>query len=587
MSLRTEDKDKTEGGRPRPGWTRTAKRYGPFVAVVVVAGLAVALFGGGGGGDDDGGSAGDATETIDNDELISSGPMTWQKAEQEGRDDIDWGPNCDTDRGTLAMPTALAPPCVEPFTGDNGGATSRGVTEDEIKIIYYQTDPATDPTGAALVSATGADVDPESARQVIEDYVDVYNQVYETYGRRVVVETFTGTGASDDVQAARNDALAIAEREPFAVLGGPQRVSPVFASELGAERIVCGVNCATAIPEDIVDEYYPYLWQVGPTPDQAVALAAEAFGNLAGPGPAELAGDPAMQQQDRVYAVVHYDTPEGDHQQVFEELERQLADNGIDLETDVSFELDYARMQDNARTIISRLKSAGVTTIIYYGDPLTPGALTQEATAQDYHPEWLLGPNLLMDTTIFARGTDQEQWQHGFGLALNPARGERSMEEAWRLYEWAYGEPPANNNVGVIEPAIRTLFNGIHLAGPDLTPETYRDAMFRNPAVGGGPTVPQVSRGDHGVWPDRDLGGSDDVGLLWWDPEATGEDETGGQGEGMYRYANGGERYTIGNLPSSVEEAGLFDVDSSVTVYEQLPEEDQTPDYPPPDLSGG
>jgi hypothetical protein len=51
----------------------------------------------------------------------------------------------------------------------------------------------------------------------------------------------------------------------------------------------------------------------------------------------------------------------------------------------------------------------------------------------------------------------------------------------------------------------------------------------------------------------------------------------------MYRYANGGERYTIGNLPDSVEEAGLFDVDASVTVYETVPEEDQTPTYPPPD----
>jgi hypothetical protein len=50
----------------------------------------------------------------------------------------------------------------------------------------------------------------------------------------------------------------------------------------------------------------------------------------------------------------------------------------------------------------------------------------------------------------------------------------------------------------------------------------------------------------------------------------------------MYRYANGGERYTIGNLPTSLEEAGLFDVESSVTVFDQVPAEDQAPDYPPP-----
>jgi hypothetical protein len=50
----------------------------------------------------------------------------------------------------------------------------------------------------------------------------------------------------------------------------------------------------------------------------------------------------------------------------------------------------------------------------------------------------------------------------------------------------------------------------------------------------------------------------------------------------MYRYANGGERYTIGNLPGSPEEAGLFDLGASVTVYDEVPEEDQVPDYPSP-----
>ena len=113
-----------------------------------------------------------------------------------------------------------------------------------------------------------------------------------------------------------------------------------------------------------------------------------------------------------------------------------------------------------------------------------------------------------------------------------------------------------NNTVRVLEPPIRTVFAGIHMAGPELTPETFRDGLLRLPVGGGGPTVPQVSRGEHGVWPDFDWGGIDDVGILWWDPTATGPDEVGTEGTGMYRYANGGERYTIGNLPGSPEEAG-------------------------------
>jgi hypothetical protein len=91
-----------------------------------------------------------------------------------------------------------------------------------------------------------------------------------------------------------------------------------------------------------------------------------------------------------------------------------------------------------------------------------------------------------------------------------------------------------------------------------------------------------VSRGEHGVWPDFDWGGIDDVGILWWDPTVTGPDEVGAEGVGMYRYANGGERYTLGNLPETAEEAGLFDVESSATVHETTPPDDEVPDYPPP-----
>jgi Periplasmic binding protein len=257
------------------------------------------------------------------------------------------------------------------------------------------------------------------------------------------------------------------------------------------------------------------MWLVGPTPDQASALAAEMVANLAGPGPAVLAGDPALQQRDRRYAIVHYDTADGEHQPVFEAMRDALADQGIELTTDVEYQLDLARMQENARTMITRLKDAGVTTVVFYGDPLSPSALTKEATAQGYAPEWILGPNVLADTTIFARSNDGQQWSHGFGMALNPARAERDLTDPFRIYRWAYRTEPPNNTVGVLEPRIRTMFAGIHMAGPELTPETLRDGLFRLPVGGGGPTTPQVSRGDHAVWPTLDWGGVDDVAVIW------------------------------------------------------------------------
>jgi hypothetical protein len=580
--MTTTDETKPASGEspPPPGWVKAAKRYGPIVAVVALIAGAVVVFGGGGDDDGDGDTseAGSSTQ----EQLILAGPMTPERAELEGETDVDFGPNCDTDTGRIMLPTVYAAPCVEPFQGDNGGATSPGVTADEIKIVYYQTDPAMDPLQSSFLQESGAQVDPESAAATMQDFVGLYNDIFETYGRTVTVESFVGSGAPSDLEAARADAIAIAEKEPFAVIGGPTQASPVFATALAAEGIVCGPGCSLSLNEDIVEEYAPYLWQLGTTPNQAVALASEMVANLAGPGPAELAGDEAMRDQDRVYGLLHYDTPDGDFQPVYEAFTTALADNGIDLAIDVEFTLDLARAQENARTNIGRLMEAGVTTIIYQGDPLTPASLTAEATAQGYFPEWILGPSVLMDTTIFARQTDPEQWQNGFGMSLIGARGERSTNGAFLLYEWAFGTEPPNSNVNVFEPYIRTMFTGIHLAGPELTPEAFRDGLYRYPVSGGGPTETQQSRGDHGVWPDHDWGGTDDVAIIWFDPEATGEDEVGNEGTGMYRYANGGQRYTIGNLPSSLEEAGLFDVEASVTVYDEVPEEDRAPDYSPP-----
>jgi ABC-type branched-subunit amino acid transport system substrate-binding protein len=588
--MSTTDETKAQGdgagaGPPpkrRPGWVKPAKRYGPIVVVVALIGAAVLVFGGGGDDGDDEAATDGATATQD--ELIASGPMTWQKAEQEGETGIDWGPNCDTETGKIMLVSTYAPPCVEPFEGDNGGATSPGVTADTVKVVEYITDPTLDPLTAATVSGAGADVNPETNAETVQGFADLYNRLYETYGRRVDVEVYIGTGAGDDLEAARADAIAIAEKDPFIVVGGPQQAAPVFSTELASRGIVCAGTCATAIPQAILDEYEPYIWQTGPTPDQAAALAAEMVGNLAGPGPAELAGDDATRAQDRVYGLLHYDTPDGDHEQVYEALRDQLADNGVELATDIEFTLDLARAQENARTNIARLKEAGVTTIIYYGDPLTPASLTNEATAQDYFPEWVMGPTLLMDTALFARQTDMEQWKNGFGISLIGARGAQETNGAFRIWDWAYGGLPPNNTANVLNAGLLlTVFPGIHLAGPELTPESFRDGLYRYPPSGGGPTEVQLSRGDQGFWPDTDWGGTDDATIIWFDPAAEGEDEVGNDGVGLYRYANGGQRYTLGEFPDSIEEAGLFDVESSVTIFDQVPPEDDTPDYPPPE----
>jgi hypothetical protein len=566
----------------RPGWHKVARRYGPIVVVVALIGAAVLVFGGGGDdGDDEATEAGGTSSLRD---LTRSGPMTPQRAELEGETDVDFGPNCDPATGKLKLPTVYAPPCVVPLDGDNGGATASGVTGDSVRVVAYLPDPAIDPVGSSLIAGAGADLDPALAAETMSDYADVFNAVFETYGRRVDLQFHTGTGAADDQTAARSDAVAIAELEPFAVLGGPLQAQAAFSEEL-ASRGVISIP-AQPLPQSITVDNYPMIWGVI-TPTQAATLAAEAITKLARSGPAELAGDPALRGVDRAYAVVHYDTADSSYAESFEALRDGLADGGIELAADIPFVLDPNRAQEDARTIITRLKEAGVTTVIFTGDFLMPQFLTTEATAQDYFPEWILGPNLLADTAIFGRSYDQRQWGNGFAIGYAGTPGKTEDGSSFVIYAWAYGgkEPPSNV-YAILEPGLRDVFTGIQLAGPELTPASFRDGMLRYPPTGGGPTRPLISRGDQGVWPDFDYGGGpDQITLMWWDPKAESVDEVGNAGAGSYRFAHGGERYGPGELPDSLEAAGLFDTDSSVVEYDEPPAEDRPPDYPPPDLS--
>jgi hypothetical protein len=125
------------------------------------------------------------------------------------------------------------------------------------------------------------------------------------------------------------------------------------------------------------------------------------------------------------------------------------------------------------------------------------------------------------------------------------------------------------------------FFTAMHMGGPTLTPTSLRDGLFRLPPAGRGMvTSPSISFGHHGVWAGDDYGAGDDVTEVWWDATATGPDEAGGGGVGMYRYADGGHRYLPGTQPGT--ETAAFTRPGAVTIYDQPPPSDRAPSYPRP-----
>ena len=147
----------------------------------------------------------------------------------------------------------------------------------------------------------------------------------------------------------------------------------------------------------------------------------------------------------------------------------------------IPYALDPATLQETAANAIAQLKEAGVTTVIFAGDPVAPREFTREATKQEYFPEWFLNISALVDTNAFARTYDQEQWKHAFGLTALAARVDHEMAGARVplrvvLRRAAEGRRLRRGDLGRARPSSSPCSRR---SGPNLTRQSFADALFR------------------------------------------------------------------------------------------------------------
>ena len=491
--------------------------------------------------------------------------------------------DCDPNTGRIKVPTIYAPPCVPAFSGDNGGNTYQGVTADKIKVVYFmaQESPAT----SAALTAAGAQNQPPERAATMKDYVDYFNKHYETYGRQVELVVREGSGDTKDDNAARADALKIAtEDKAFAVIG-PGPTSNQFVETLAAKGVLC--ICTTSQPQELYERLSPYIGYTSlMSSTQGYIQRAEYVGKRLAGRKAVHAGTSDAQPlnvKERVFGMLWYETPENAYRSGAVFFEKELKEKyGVTLAVSRSFPSDYAQVQERAQSLIQAMKQKGVTSLIFSGDPISPAIFTREATKQRYFPEWIITGSALTDTAIFARTFDQTQWNKAFGISFLTARSPQEAGAAYKTHLWHHGRTPtADNQYGVLYPMPLTLFTGIHLAGPNLTPQTWQKGLFSYPVTGSGRvTSTTVSFGNHGIWPFTDYTSYDDVTEIWWDPSATGEDEVGNNGAGLYRYVDGGKRYLPGQHPKTDPKA--FQEAGTVTIYDKPPPGEEEPEYEHP-----
>lgn len=592
--------------------SRLLRRYGPIavLAIIVIVVVAVILT----GGDDDEPDASvddaDTTDTADPDAPDPSdpenpddpgettapdgGPDPEARLTPEGRpirdgvtplswaiaegieDTIEWGPRCDLDRGTIAIPDAFAVECMAPWEGDNGGATAQGVTEDSIKIVWWisqDQDPILQYITAAIINDdTNAD-DEHTMRGLLE----LFETYYETYGRSVELIVYEGSGNVNDVGAAVADAKAIAEDiQPFMVWGGPI-LTNAFAQELHEHGIPC-YSCTVGVNYEYYEDNPGLAYTIGKGGEQLDLLVAEYIAKRLAGDPAVHAGDESMHDQERVFGRIWITTGEGS-ETANANFEAALDEYGVEVAESQSYVLDPGTIQEAAGTVIARMKEAGVTSVILATDPVAPRDFTTEATEQNYFPEWIVTGSALVDTTAFARSYDQEQWANAFGISNLSARVERGAGGIFSLYEWFHGEAPqADDNIGVISPNPQTFYSFLQAVGPDLTVEGLQEAMFNGLPSESRITSPSLAWGTEGIWPEDlepDYRGVDDISEIWWDVDQEGRTEIDDEGIGMWRWVDGGVRFKPGEIPEGPPEA--FVEEGSVAIYEERPPAEQYP----------
>jgi hypothetical protein len=438
-----------------------------------------------------------------------------------------------------------------------------------VKVVVYvpNADMVAAGTGGAPPTnqATG---EVASAADAVADGLEIYEyatenfETFQLWGRTPVVEIVEASGT--DEAAQRADALAVIDKQPFMVIdltataaGG----APFFSAAVSAQDIVVASSSTNSTNGA---EQSPYLWNYGSDPDASGVLAAAFLGKTLSGGIAEYAGDESMTSQPRSFGAI-YPASAFD----LGRFTDALAENGGDELTEaVEFDpADAAQIGEQAPTMINRLKASGVTSVVLFADNSVITPLLAAATAQDYNPEWIFTGFAYQDFGGFARGYDQEQMRHAFGLSgLYPYIDTGEEYDYLTLFTWYWGTQ-AGNNWGITTGATDWMYRALHYAGPNLTAETLKQGLFSAPANGGaatGTVTFQTGYGNTTGMPYEEYAQlGTDVAFMWWNGDLDGPSQVIGiPGVGNFMYLDNGKRYSYSSLPD--EAPTFFDEANSV-----------------------
>jgi hypothetical protein len=462
------------------------------------------------------------------------------------------------------------PACVKPWkVGDNnGGATTRGVTKDRIKVLFYHPNDqqfSTDPV-KPMNRSTGTT---GNYRDGVSDYLLPEMRFYETWGRDIEAHFFTSSGSDEASQRA--DLVSITAMKPFAVMNLISGIdSRVLEAGLAAAKIMSWGYTPTY--EDSAKQS-PYRW--GSADNDATAVnSAEVIGKQLVGKKAEFGGKDVTAQTRTIGVVTDGSIKES----IFAQ---QLGRYGGKVAATGELPADPNAVQSAAPTIVTHLKSAGVTTVVPFTGASNVQALMESASKQDYFPEWFFTGASYQDIGLLARNYPAEQGQHAFGISfINPStKTDQNDLPQTDVVKWYWGADRGTFSARYIQQ-IGWLLGGIQAAGPKLTPQTFKQGLFALPPVGGAATgrtdisMTGFARTPKLPWDEYAMTAYD-FAPYWWDPETEGP--SNGLyviGKGVGWYVDGAKRYVATTWPK--KQFAWFDKSASIQAF------DSRPGGPPP-----
>ncbi|HET7407424.1 MAG TPA: hypothetical protein VFJ21_09870 [Mycobacteriales bacterium] len=428
-----------------------------------------------------------------------------------------------------------APPCTPKFTGANGGNTYRGVTKDQIEVVWYVSDYG--PEVNAILQAQGLYVSFSQAQAFNNAVEKFVNSHYELYGRKLHIDTYAGQCQSvpPDKQCLIPEMdTIVAKYHPYAVIWNTTLCSDCFAELARKGTVNLG---GAGFSEAFNQAMNPYHWDVNMTGTRMMSMFANWWcSQMTSNNSSRVVKyapnfNPAQNfnGKKRVLGVISTNDPDNQYtaQKILAPLLKQKC--GEDFSQNQYYydqNINTAAQQTQAGIAAMNKPGHPATTVLCLCDPVAPQFLYSGEAQNNYWPENVLATNQGMDADTVGQtytsdgGLACPQSGHcpydlAFGLSQLDAGEPLDNDTATRIWHLGGGQgntPFESDTATTNWGYINMLMTMIQATGPDLTPQNMAAAAFRIPPRGGGDTgrILRVLAPDNHGW-------NADVRIVYWD----------------------------------------------------------------------